>query len=241
VLFDFGGTLDADGIHWAPRFYGAYRAAGGQLDYPAFERHFSASGRELGRLPGIKGLGFRSLVEAQAQLVCRLVPDGAGVDPGAIAQAFHAAAVATVARNRPVLDRLRSEGRAGRGGYRLGVISNFTGNLDPCLVELDLRRCFEVVADSGVVGVSKPDPRIFSDALVRLGVPPGRAWMVGDNFETDIRPAAALGLATCWLAPPDRPVPAGGGGGGGGGIGTAPTARIARLLDLEDVLSACTA
>ena len=239
MLFDFGGTLDADGIHWAPRFYGAYRAAGGRLDYPAFERLFNASDRELERLPGIKGLGFRSLVEAQAQLVCRLVPDGAGVDPGAIAQAFHAAAVATVARNRPLLDRLRGGGQGSRGGYRLGVVSNFTGNLDACLVELDLRRCFEAVADSGVVGVSKPDPRIFSDALARLGVPPGRAWMVGDNFETDIRPAAALGLATCWVAPPERPVPAG--GGGGRGMGTAPTARIARLPDLEDVLSACTA
>jgi len=234
VLFDFGGTLDADGVHWAPRFHAAYRTAGGRLDYPAFERHFNASDRELERLPGIKGLGFRSLVEAQAQLVCRLVPDGAGVDPSAIAQAFHAAAVATVTRNRPLLDRLRGGGQGSRG-HRLGVVSNFTGNLDPCLVELDLRRCFEVVADSGVVGVSKPDPRIFTDALARLGVAPGRAWMVGDNFETDIRPAAALGLATCWLAPPDRPAPA------GEGRGSAPTARIARLPDLEDVLSACTA
>ena len=37
VLFDFGGTLDADGVHWAPRFYAAYQAGGGAVEYPAFE------------------------------------------------------------------------------------------------------------------------------------------------------------------------------------------------------------
>jgi putative hydrolase of the HAD superfamily len=219
VLFDFGGTLDADGVHWAPRFYAAYRAAGGAADYPVFERVFKASDRALERWPHIRTLGFRALIEAQAQLLRDALPDGTGVDAPGIAARFHADAVAVVNRNRPILERL---GRR----YRLGVVSNFTGNLEPCLTELDLRRCFAVVVDSAVVGVAKPEARIFADALAQLGTPAARAWMVGDNFETDIRPAAELGMRTCWLAPLDRPVPA----------GTATAVRIARLPEVEGVL-----
>jgi FMN phosphatase YigB (HAD superfamily) len=47
--------------------------------------------------------------------------------------------------------------------------------------------------------------------------------MVGDNFETDIRPANGLGMRTCWLAPLERPLPQ----------GAAPTLRIARLPEME--------
>ncbi len=94
------------------------------------------------------------------------------------------------------------------------------------LVELDLRRCFAVVSDSAILGVEKPHPRIFVETLARLQTPPERAWMVGDNLETDIRPAGALGMRTCWLAPLDRPAPS----------GVVPTKRIARLPEVEAAL-----
>jgi HAD superfamily hydrolase (TIGR01509 family) len=219
VLFDFGGTLDADGIHWAPRFYAAYRACGGAVEYPTFELVFRASDRALEGQPRVRTLGFSALIEAQAQLLRDLLPDGAGVDAAQLAARFHAEAVAVVARNRPILERLSAR-------YRLGVVSNFTGNLEPCLRELELRRFFTVVVDSAVVGTAKPDSRIFAGALTQLDTSAARAWMVGDNFETDIRPAGELGMRTCWLAPLDRPVPK----------GTAPTVRIARLPELEGAL-----
>jgi putative hydrolase of the HAD superfamily len=220
VLFDFGGTLDADGVHWAPRFHAAYQAAGGALDYSAFEAHFHASERALEGLPQIRTLGFRALVAAQSELLAARLPDGARVGAAAMAERFSAPALAIVARNRPILERLARR-------YRLGVVSNFTGNLEPCLVELGLRPWFSVVSDSAVLGVAKPDPRIFVDTLARLGARPSGAWMVGDNFEADIRPALALGLRTCWLAPPERSMPA----------GATPTARIARLPELEGALA----
>jgi HAD superfamily hydrolase (TIGR01509 family) len=219
LLFDFGGTLDADGLHWAPRFYAAYRACGGAVEYSAFELIFRASDRALEVQPRVRTLGFGAHIEAQAQLLRDRLPDGAGIDAARLAARFHAEAVAVVARNRPILERLSAR-------YRLGVVSNFTGNLEPCLRELDLRRYFTVVADSAVVGIAKPDPRIFAGALTQLDASAARAWMVGDNFETDIRPAGALGMRTCWLAPLEQPVPE----------GAAPTLRIARLPDLEGAL-----
>jgi putative hydrolase of the HAD superfamily len=220
VLVDFGGTLDADGVHWSPRFHAAYRAAGGTLEFAAFEPIFQSSDQALERLPAIAGLGFRAAIEAQARLLVELLPDGPRVDQAAVARRLHGDAVAVVRRNAPVLERLARR-------YRLGVVSNFTGNLKPCLDELGLARFFAVLSDSTVVGWSKPDPRIFRHTLAALGASPERAWMVGDNFEADIRGAAVLGLRTCWLAPPGRAAPA----------GPTPTARIGRFVELEQVLA----
>lgn len=205
-------------MHWAPRFYEAYRAAGGATDRPHFEQIFKTADQALAGLPGVRTLGYRALVDAEARLLRDLLPPGESWDPLQVAARFHADALAVVARNRPLLERLAAR-------YRLGVVSNFTGNLEPCLVELDLRRHFAVALDSAVIGIAKPDPRIFVAALTQLDAAPERAWMVGDNFDADIRPAAALGIRTCWLAPPDRQVPA----------GPEPMARIAHLTDVERV------
>src|SRR5207249_11281146 len=138
-----------------------------------------------------------------------------------VAARRRASALGCVARTLACMDRLARR-------YRLGVVSNFTGNLRPCLEELGLARLFAVTSDSAIVGWSKPDPRIFAHTLTALQVSPQRAWMVGDNFEADIRGAAGLGLRTCWLAPSDRAAPSGG--------GLVPTARITRLPDVERVL-----
>lgn len=221
MLFDFGGTLDADGVHWSPRFHAAYRSAGGTLDFPAFDPLFKVCDEALARLPGIRALGFRAAIEALARLVVGLVPDR--VDADILAHRLLAEALEIVARNRPILERLARR-------YRLGVVSNFTGNLRPCLEELDLARFFAVLSDSTLVGWSKPDPRIFAHTLAALDVAAPRAWMVGDNFEADIRAAAGLGLRTCWLTPRDRVAPVGEGGE------RVPTARISRLPDVEGVL-----
>ena len=206
-------------MHWSPRFHAAYRAAGGALEYAAFEPLYQRADETLARTAGIRRFGFRQMIETQTQLLLELVPDRAKVDAGRMAEQFHASARAIVTRNQGVLERLARR-------YRLGIVSNFTGNLTHCLDELGLARLFTAVSDSAVVGAAKPDPRIFRETLGALGGAAERAWMVGDNFEADIGGAAGLGIRTCWLAPPDREQPP----------GPDPTARIARLPDIERIL-----
>jgi HAD superfamily hydrolase (TIGR01450 family) len=45
--------------------------------------------------------------------------------------------------------------------------------------------------------VGKPSPEIFAAACARTGADPREAMMVGDDLESDLRPAAELGMATC--------------------------------------------
>jgi FMN phosphatase YigB (HAD superfamily) len=220
ILFDFGGTLDADGSRWSVRFHSAYRAAGGKLAFAAFDKAFRESDRALERLSGIERLGFRAMVDAQTALLLPRLPDGAGLSKKAIADQFHSSTCTVVQRNAPLLAQLAN-------AYHLGVVSNFTGNLELCLQELGVMQYFAVVADSGRIGITKPDLRLFQHALSWPGMAtPG--WMVGDNFEADIRPAAALGLSTAWLAAPTEKSPDSG----------LPTVRLSTLTDLSAVLGA---
>jgi FMN phosphatase YigB (HAD superfamily) len=223
LLFDFGGTLDADGDPWAVRFHRAYAAVGGRLGFPEFEARFRESDRLLERDPAVRTMGFQAMIAAQTALLRSLLPDGGSIDLDGMAQRFECNSIAMVERNRPTLESLSSR-------YSLGVVSNFTGNLDPCLAELGLLRFFSVTSDSMRVGCAKPDPRIFERTLEMLRVAPPAAWMIGDNFESDIRPAAALGLGTCWLANAQRPAPS----------DSAACNRIARLTELPALLSTCT-
>jgi HAD superfamily hydrolase (TIGR01549 family) len=222
LLFDFGGTLDADGLPWARRFHTAYVDAGGTLDFAAFEPMYQSSDVALAALPEIRRLGFRATIEAQVRCLLPLLPDQARLARQAerLVAAVHQPAVRIVARNRPILERLQQD-------YRLGIISNFTGNLEPCLDELGLSPLFAVASDSTILGIEKPDPRIFHATLDALSASPGEAWMVGDNFEADIRPALRLGLRACWMAPPERRAAA-----------DAPLhARIATLPEFVQVLA----
>lgn len=47
LLFDFGGTLDADGVAWKERFHALYRAAGLDVTSDAFAPAFYAADDQL--------------------------------------------------------------------------------------------------------------------------------------------------------------------------------------------------
>lgn len=59
----------------------------------------------------------------------------------------------------------------------------------------------EVVTDSGIVGVGKPDPRVFQATIDALGLPPERILHVGDSVHYDVEGAAAVGLQTVHMDP----------------------------------------
>jgi putative hydrolase of the HAD superfamily len=89
-------------------------------------------------------------------------------------------------------------------GYRLGVISNADGRVEALLESVGLRPHFEFVIDSGVVGVEKPDPRIFRMGVEKLGVEPHEAAYVGDIYEIDVVGARDAGLHPILIDPLGR-------------------------------------
>jgi HAD superfamily hydrolase (TIGR01549 family) len=104
-------------------------------------------------------------------------------------------------------------------GVASAVVSNWDFSLRHTLAGLGLG--FDAIVTCGETGVRKPDPRIFVEALGRLGVEPGRALHVGDSADTDGAGAAAAGIDARIL---DRT-------GDAGGRGT-----IAALTDVLELL-----
>jgi HAD superfamily hydrolase (TIGR01509 family) len=79
-------------------------------------------------------------------------------------------------------------------GVKVAIISNSEGMLDRLFADLGVLKHFDLVVDSGKVGVEKPDPRIFQIALDHFGVARERALHLGDIFATDILGARAAGI-----------------------------------------------
>ena len=219
VLFDFGGTLDADGLTWRERFHRLFGAEGVAVEPARFDPVFYAADDALvGSVP--ETFSLQETVRRVAGDVARqLRPDDAALG-SRVAARFLADARACFAANAPILERL---GRR----YRLGVVSNFYGNLATVCDNAQVRRYFGVIVDSARVGLSKPDPRIFVTAVEALGIEPGRAVMVGDSLARDMAGARAAGMAHIWLTPvPERQ-----------GRPCCPGDRVIRSLrDLEGLL-----
>ncbi len=86
-------------------------------------------------------------------------------------------------------------------GYKLAVVSNAWGTMAEwlehhkvCSVTDDELPRVGAVIDSHVVGIEKPDPRIFHFALDALDVAPERSLYVGDTVRFDVKGALAAGL-----------------------------------------------
>jgi putative hydrolase of the HAD superfamily len=79
-------------------------------------------------------------------------------------------------------------------GARLAVVSNWDSRLPYLLDVLDLDGLFDAVVFSHMIGVEKPDPRIFRSALDAVGAEPGSALHVGDVPELDLEGARSAGI-----------------------------------------------
>jgi FMN phosphatase YigB (HAD superfamily) len=93
-------------------------------------------------------------------------------------------------------------------GYSLALVADSRPGTPPNLLrQHGLYHLFDCLAISEVVGVAKPDSRIFRSALEALGISEGdygRVAMVGNNLERDIAGANRLGLVSIFFHWNDR-------------------------------------
>jgi HAD superfamily hydrolase (TIGR01509 family) len=94
---------------------------------------------------------------------------------------------------RPALAALRAR------GFQLVVVSNANGALHRAFDRLGLTGDVDVIFDSHLEGVEKPDPRFFQIALDRSGARAETTMHVGDLFHVDVAGARATGITPALL------------------------------------------
>ena len=212
LVFDFGGTLDGNGVHWLERAYQFIHERHPEITREAFDEADRATITEF-------ALGDSS-VEWSYQ-------DGSMLPVGAVASEYAArcnlretteaiavgiykrlglskkmkdeyvewfceGAAKSLAENRRWLKTLH-------GTYRLAVISNNFGNTRGWCDDYGLSPLLDVIIDSTVLGIAKPDARIFEAALSELGVMPSQSIYVGDSYSADMIGGKNAGMWTAWL------------------------------------------
>lgn len=109
-------------------------------------------------------------------------------------QAIFLEAVTIAPSDRELLSRLAAR-------LPLALVSNYPceKTIKKSLSRVGIDGFFKTVVVSGEVGFVKPHPRIFEEALARMGADPARALFVGDRWDADLCGARDAGLRTCHM------------------------------------------
>lgn len=190
VLFDAGGTLVQ--VH-TDRFASALRRRGHdphELDDALWRTLVLLDSEQYGPGAGSWGDWFPAWLAEVA---------GRSRVPAEVAvEAWQAADREQMLWDSPIDGAHASLTRLREAGLRVGVVSNADGRIAAALERAGLAGLLEVIVDSTVVGVHKPDPAIFAHALEPLGLSAAETWYLGDTVSYDAAAADAAGLLS-WV------------------------------------------
>ena len=200
VIFDYGGTIDSRGVHWSEVIWDGYKDAGVDVEKDEFRGCYVYAERELARVRHIlPEHNFHDLLLIKMQIELGYLVERGLVEAGAVqdyaqrvAQYCYGRAKDSVEEARPVLEALHAK-------YPMVLVSNFYGNVESVLKDFDLLKYFKQIVESAVVGVRKPDPKIFQLGVDALGLKAADVLVVGDSYKKDIVPAESIGCKVLWL------------------------------------------
>ena len=200
VIFDYGGTIDSRGVHWSEVIWDGYCDAGVAVTKEQFRECYVFAERELAKVRHIlPHHNFHDLLLIKMRIELGYLAEQGllnadSIEPLAakIALSCYRAARSSVEEARPVLEALYAR-------YPMVLVSNFYGNVESVLADFDLRRYFRDIIESAVVGVRKPDPKIFQLGVDALGLKPEEVLVIGDSYKKDIVPAESIGCHVAWI------------------------------------------
>jgi len=201
-IFDFGGTIDTDGCHWGKALWHAYERVEVPVSEQEFRDAYVFAERQLSKsniiLPDYT---FKMTLDTKISIELDYLrehsqwhPDDSDIGrySSMLLDSLYADVENTIGDNKSVLSALSDS-------CPLVLVTNFYGNTPSVLKEFGLEGYFVGVVDSTLVGVRKPDPRIFEIGVQRLGISPREIVSVGDSFYKDVVPSKKVGMSAVWL------------------------------------------
>lgn len=198
LIFDYGGTLDTCGCHWGKMIWHAYERNEVPVDEQMFREAYVFAERELARNPIIQpNYTFHKTLSVKIRIEMEYIENKIdGFDASkwseAVVEDLYALTKAETQRSVKVLKVLKEK-------YPMVLVSNFYGNISTVLKEFGFDGIFGHIVESAVVGVRKPDPRIFTLGVEALGLDADSVMVVGDSYDKDIVAAKKAGCQTVWI------------------------------------------
>ena len=197
-IFDYGGTLDTRGNHWGKVLWHAYERNSVPVEEEDFRNAYVHAERTLAKKRIIMPTStIHDTLSKKIRLQMDFLEENCGVENSGRFHALVLDDVYTIARETTaesvgVLKVLHRD-------FPLVLVSNFYGNINTVLSEFGFDGLFSHVVESAVVGIRKPDPRIFLLGTEKLGTKPQETMVVGDSYDKDILPAEKAGCQTTWI------------------------------------------
>ncbi|MDR1056715.1 MAG: HAD family hydrolase [Prevotellaceae bacterium] len=201
LLFDYGGTIDTNGVHWAVVLWQYYRQLHIPVTHEAFKEAYVHGERSLALYPLIKPKhSFYNVLLIKLQLQINYLIEHKQLDENArnenysrkIARACYEQTRETIEQAKVTLELLSNN-------YPVVLVSNFYGNINTVLKNFGIQHYFKEIIESAVVGVRKPDPAIWTLGVNALGVEPDEVAVIGDSYTKDIISGKQAGCQTIWL------------------------------------------
>ena len=198
IIFDYGGTLDTNGVHWFHIFRQAYAEFLPCVTEKQLRQAYVFAERYLAKNRVIEPADdFLAMLCKKIAIQLKHLTESFGVDTDETLCAHLAERCDVHVRHimeytRGVLDVFVER-------FPMVLVSNFYGNIHSVLSSYGIDHYFRSVIESAVVGVRKPNPAIFALGVEALGLSPHEVLVVGDSYTKDIIPANTLGCHTAWL------------------------------------------
>ena len=210
ILFDYGATLDTFGQHWGMVIWHGYEHLGIPVTEAQYRDAYVYGERTLGSKDIIQPTDtFLTTLDVKIDLQFDFLRDsGAWLpEPGerkakhdSLVEYLYSGLQRNMSHTRQILSQLRDK------GIPMALVSNFYGNVETVLEEMQIRDFFCDVIESAQVGIRKPDPRLYALGVeaLRKNVMPRQmqksdVLVVGDSISKDILPAKSLGCKTAWF------------------------------------------
>ncbi len=198
AIFDFGGTLDTDGIHWSERFWECYQKFNIPINKEQYEKAYRNAEPNVEQIIS-KNDSFKKTLNTQIYFQFKFLFDNKLLEKKQYEKFITEITNDCYNYVDGKISNLKNLLKYLSGNYSLALVSNFYGNINAVLKEFGINKYFDSVIDSSVVGINKPNPEIFRFAINELNVEPENCVIIGDSYSRDIQPAKLLGCSTIWL------------------------------------------
>lgn len=197
IIFDFGGTLDTNGVHWSHKFQDAYAAQKILIPRDQFIEAYIFAERNVNNVISRNDSFFKTLyskISLQLEYINshNLFEGVLNCDVKEITKHCYNDVIKTMDISKKLLLYLGKR-------FKLGIASNFYGNLETVLDEFSIKEYFTYIFDSTIEGIRKPNPEVFALTARKLESINEKIIVVGDSYSKDIEPAKQIGCGTVWL------------------------------------------